>query len=291
MRLAVPCALAAVATLIGPRPADACSPVPPGVHQRDTLPLLGASEVPINARITVRYLSKQVTLPATLALLDEAGTEVPVDVVTIAEGAGQTVSRGAFTIVVLTPRQALAVDTRYSLVDRLRLESECPATGGAPCTGDPVEITYFTTSLGPDTTPPISVGAMIATDYTPLDGNSCLATAEVSHSASVVGVVDEQPPVTIRYNLYDAQGQRFASLLSDIWVSHACPAEGGAIDTFTIRAVDIAGNEEVGGHTVTGSTCDDFERDDGGGGCSAGTGAGGIVGLLALAGLRRRRVR
>jgi uncharacterized protein (TIGR03382 family) len=282
-RLAVSSVVAALLAVLGcPRPADACTPLPAGVHQRDPLPLVGASEVPINARVTVRYLSKQVALPATLALRDEAGADVAVDVTTIDEG--------DVTIVVLTPRQALAVDSRYSLVDRLRLESECPATGDAPCTGDPVEITYFTTGLDADTTPPISVGAMIATDYTPLGDNTCLSTAQVSHSATVVGVVDAQPPVTIRYNLYDSQGRRFADLASDIWVSHSCPAETGAIDTFTIRAVDIAGNEEVGGHTVTGSTCDDFVRDDGGG-CSAGGGAGMLAALGGLGLLARRRRR
>jgi hypothetical protein len=281
--VAVPASLLTAAALIGSaRPAAACTPLPPGVLQRDPLPMVGATEVPTNARITVRYLSTQVALTPAPVLRDEAGAEVAADVETVVEG--------LVTLLVLTPRQPLAVSSRYGVFDTIRLEDDCPATGTSPCTGDPVEITYFQTGTAADTVAPISVGATVATDYTSAETNLCGPVAEVSHLGTVVGIVDEQPPITIRFNLYDQQGRRFATLTPDIAVNHVCPPGAGDVDTFTIRSVDIAGNEQTGGHTVTGQPCDAFER-DGGGSCSTGGGAGAVVGLLALAGLRRRRAR
>jgi MYXO-CTERM domain-containing protein len=281
--VAVPASLVTAAALIGAaRPASACTPLPPGVLQREPLPMVGATEVPINARVTVRYLSNQVALAPAPVLRDEAGAEVAVDVETVVEG--------LVTLVVLTPRQPLAFSSRYGVFDTIQLESDCPATGTSPCTGDPIEISYFQTGGAADTMAPISVGATVATDYTSAETNLCGPVAEVSHRGTVVGIVDEQPPVTIRYNLYDAQGRRFATLVPDIAVSHACPPGDGDVDSFTIRSVDIAGNEQTGGHTVSGQPCDAFERESGGS-CSTGGDAGAVVGLLALAGLRRRRAR
>jgi hypothetical protein len=283
--VAIPVSLLSVAGLVGSaRPAAACTALPAGVLQREPLPMVGATEVPINARVTVRYLSNQVALAPAPVLRDEAGAEVAVDVETVVEGLA--------TLLVLTPQQPLAVDSRYGVFDTIRLEDDCPATGTSPCTGDPIEITFFQTGVAADTVAPISVGATVATDYTSADANTCGPVAEVSHRGTVVGIIDEQPPITIRYNLYDQQGRRFATLVPDISVSHTCPPGDADVDTFTIRSVDLAGNEQTGGHTVTGQPCDAFER-DGGGSCSAGAGAGAgaVVGLLALAGLRRRRAR
>jgi hypothetical protein len=269
-------AVATVATVATARPADACSPPEPGVYSRDVLPAPGTTAVPTNVRIAVQYDRTQTDVPATLTLVTDDGAPVAADAESISE-------RGAVTIF-LRPRQALTARTRYRVLDQVRIGDDCPAAGRDACTGAAVAISAFTTGAGADTAAPTGGVGTVATRYSePFDG-SCSSLASVVHEAEVARVSDEQPASSLRYNVYDLAGRRVLTATDRIELGHSCPADDGGIDAFTVRVVDVAGNEGPA-IDLAGRTCASFED----GGCSVGGGAGLLAALGGLGLLARRR--
>jgi hypothetical protein len=164
------CAITAtLVPTLAPPTASACQREPPGVRSRQVLPADGATGVPTNTRIAVEYLASDIEIAPSLALRTEGGTFVPHDVVSEEEGNSPTF--------VIAPRAPLAPGTRYWIYDRIRLERECAATGGVPCTGEPLAFATFTTGATADTTPPTSTGVAIETHYVSAEQNSCGRTA------------------------------------------------------------------------------------------------------------------
>jgi hypothetical protein len=267
-------AVGAVIPMHVPR-ADACSEQEPGVLGREVLPSGGAA-VPTNTRVLVRYsVLEWFELPETFAIRGEDGVAVEVDV-------EQTKER-AVTRVLVTPRQPLAPRTRYRVFDRIVLEDECSFADRAPCVGDEVEIAAFTTGDGPDEAAPVARGATVATTYTP--AQECAERAAVGHAATFREISDEQPIDTLRFNVYAPDGRRIRAYDERAALGHSCPAYDHEDDTddFTVRVVDLAGNEGPP-NELSGRRCDDFA-----GGCDAGgSGAGVLVGLAGLLALRRR---
>jgi hypothetical protein len=270
------CAITAtLAPTLAPPTASACQREPPGVRSRQVLPADGATGVPTNTRIAVEYLASDIEIAPSLALRTEGGTFVPHDVVSEEEGNSPTF--------VIAPRARLAPGTRYWIYDRIRLERECAATGGVPCTGEPLAFATFTTGATADTTPPTSTGVAIETHYVSAEQNSCGPYGEVTHSGVVHDIADDSPIETLRYDHFDTAGRRLYTGRSGVGTFHRCPPGPEDVDTFVVRVVDMAGNQGPV-HVVRGRSCADFE-----GGCNAGGGAGLLVGLAALAGLRIRR--
>jgi hypothetical protein len=290
MRLLLPAALVVVALTGREATANPCYPWNPGGGLFEVTTDPEGGTVPTNARFRVTYEFNLISIPYRLALLDDAGAAVEVDVEE-GPGSGESVYRYSSSSYFLTPRSPLAASSRYTLVDSLR-GGWCgdPAPGGV-CEGEPHTLATFQTGPGPDTAPPTSTRATVDTSYAAPSYDSCRDRGSVWHSVTVEGVADEQPMSTLRFNVYDTEGRLLRRQVRRPAYGHVCSDEpdDDDVDELVVRAVDVAGNEEVEGHRVRGRTCASYE-----GGCSAAgggdllAGGGGLALLLAL---RRRQSR
>jgi hypothetical protein len=273
----------AAACLAAPRVGEACS-YAEGITLRTVMPDDGATGVPINTRVVVLYERAFGMLPLTVVLRAPDGAEVT--------ATAERVALDFLEVQVVTPTTPLAADTRYQVIDRLALDTTCYFE---ECVGEPQVIATFTTGTASDTTAPTVATASVTTEHIVYEETSCGGGASVRHRTALDGVSDDSAGVL--YHYYDAAGARVAGPLPLVTVGHDCEEAASdsfdlplVTDTYTVRAVDLAGNEEPTGHRLTGRPCSDFADDDSGG-CSAGPGAAGLLAALAGLGLRRRRGR
>jgi MYXO-CTERM domain-containing protein len=282
MRAVLVVVVVVAACLAAPRVGEACS-YAEGITLRTVMPDDGATGVPINTRVVVLYERAFGMLPLTVVLRAPDGAEVT--------ATAERVALDFLEVQVVTPAAPLVADTRYQVIDRLALDTTCYFE---ECVGEPQVIATFTTGGASDATPPMVAAARVTTEYFLIEETSCGGGASVRHRTELDGVSDDFAGVL--YHYYDAAGTRVAGPLPLVTVGHDCDAPASdsfdlplATDTYTVRAVDLAGNEEPTGHRLTGQPCSDFADDSGG--CSAGPGAAGLLTALAGLGLRRRRRR
>jgi hypothetical protein len=284
--------LAASATLLvaDTHDARACSPPEQGVSSREVLPGDGATGVPRNARITVRYDAYQAEPQGTLSLRAQGGEPVAVTV---------TSPRDRGVTAQLTPTAPLAPSTTYEVLDTLTVP--CNQFDLTPCIGEPVVVATFTTGAGLDTSPPQIADVSIENFFECGGDSSCGPySSYVSHTLTFGGVQDDSGAAWVRYVYADADGNVLFGPTEDGYaIRHCEPSDGTSYRevprTFTVRAIDLAGNVEEIAHVFETAPCDELDdgspcdTDSGPLGCNTGGGGGIGAALAALLLVSRRR--
>ncbi|MCA9675397.1 MAG: hypothetical protein KC464_10210, partial [Myxococcales bacterium] len=267
--------------------------------------------VPTNARVRLEYDGD--APPSHVVLRAQGGADVAVTI------------EGAWRGIQLVPMAPLAPSTTYEVVDDLVLGQPCG--DGTGCVGDAVVVATFTTGAGADTTAPVLQGVVVTSTYYDNTGSSCDTPNQVTHAFHAAAIVDDEPDAWIRYEYFDDAGHFLVGPFRDLSLGHDCPGGGAgndqpfifyyhAADTFSVRAVDLAGNVEAVPHALVGQSCEDLtsaatpdagpdasprDGQDYGNdtpdapGCCSTSGDGGpagvapLAGLVALALVRRRR--
>ncbi len=124
-------------------PAEACSE-PWGIYERTSLPEDGATAVPTNVEIRVKYEGEPCAFPGGPQLRPMGGD--PTELTTVA-GTGTSFD----SVGIYRPMAELAPDTTYELLDR----AVVPCDGFDDCTLPDFEVfATFTTGSGPDSKKP-----------------------------------------------------------------------------------------------------------------------------------------
>ncbi len=319
--LGIVVALAAIS--VAPRASDACSGPPP-VSARDSLPANGDADVPTNVEIRVAYRGNTEAVDSlALALRPVGGSPVEL---TPPELVVTDFSR----ISIQRPVSPLEPNTTYELLDKLQLPCE-----SIVCNLDEFQVfATFTTGAGPDEVAPAFAGiANLDSGLLPGDeDDTCGYYSAVLATLTWGAATDDGPAEWIRYRVYDEDGILRGALLSGMGTTGEAFCDGSVgfwpveanIDLrpgrVTVRAVDMAGNEDgneaflttvpcedlpdptpdagvpdaaIGADAGPGSSADSGDG-DAGCGCRAETrapGGGGLLAVLVLIALVRRRQR
>lgn len=319
--------IAAAFLLVGidVRDASACSlaiyPV-----QRELFPADNTLEVPRNARFTVRYqhLLPNEALAETATLVVRDGSGVRLDL-QIEQESGST------RLVVATPTEPLKANTEYEI---LLLPISCELEYQEGCFGsEPETVATIKTGTAFDDVPPVFLEGMA--EQGGVYGSSCFdpnCTCDFDYKVvykgfAWPGAVDgvDSGPVRVRYKLYIdgvlASGNNLVDQPSGTTgiLCTGLAGEAGfnpsierSTGTYSVRAVDLAGNEIQHPESITlqpydcssnGETTGDGGTNGGGetsGGCgctagrsatSTAAGYGLVLFFLALSGRHRTRRR
>lgn len=276
MKFPVSLVVAGIATAIlaYARVSAACT-LPAGIMERTVYPGDGAADVPVNARVIVVYQRPRAELPPPALELRVRGGDAVTTTL-------QRTASNEHEALVLTPSAPLVPHTTYEVTDGIAVPSGC-WIDLADCLGEPAVVATFTTGETIDTTAPSLAGARVRSRQLDDDGFCGLRSA-VEYDIEVQG----GEGASALYHYYRG-GTRIAGPLPLVRAGQSCDGERNSVvdlqldgESFEIRAVDIAGNEETVRHRLRGEPC-------AGWGCNAGGGAGLLVGLVALAGLGLRR--
>jgi hypothetical protein len=243
-------AIASIAVLLAsaPRIAGACEPLPPGIGYRTVTPADGATLVPINTEVWIDYLSYDGSLPLADIELRRGSRLIPVTVRML------TSFHRAF---VVQPSSPLDPDTTYEVWTRI---PTVPCVDSTDCVStDWSRLSSFTTGARRDDTAPRFRGVLGGVTR-PVGGPSDCGDYEfIQITLQWLGAIDESP---VRYvihagspdgpvltELAAGQGYRVcwstpeAEVLVDGFVSDS--------PTYSVRAIDLAGNEDDNVATVT----------------------------------------
>jgi hypothetical protein len=259
---------------LGPSPARACSAIEPGIFSRSMFPRGGATGIPTNVRVVVRYGARNYGVPVDagdpgigtdLELRSRAGVPVAVSRITAVSGKSHYLGE---EVVVLTPTQPLAPATEYEVVDR-RPNIPCGPNRPMSCAlGAVTVVGAFTTGAGPSTEAPAGpTGArLIEGMFSHCNSSSCCGPYLVKRFEARW---DEAAAGTRLYNVYAGTPQiPLVRYLDGSQLNLAVGCAGGSGDpnalwvtpgSVSVRAVDQAGNEgpavELG--TIPANVCAD----------------------------------
>jgi hypothetical protein len=278
----------------------ACAAWPSGIDERVVVPPDGATGVPLNARVYVEYAPTNGNAKPSVELHAPDGTVIAATLDTTGEHLVDTV--------VLQPDAPLDAGTTYEVWDGISV----PCLDS--CDGTPTRIASFTTGDALDTAPPTLGALEVSSGYeSEGPGSGCDWWGDqIVHGLSQPVVGDDGPLEWIRYVYYDEQEHEVAGPVRFGSAGHDCGAPPWwplytvwvGTDTFSVRAVDLAGNLSEP-RLLHGASCealmptpdaglggDDAGTADGGC-CSGSAGAGswllaGLVTLLAGKGWHRR---
>lgn len=238
-----------LAVTAAPRPADACSPIPP-IGSRMVTP---APDVlaPTNTEIRIEYGGEYYGPGLEEALVRPLGG-MPVD-------ATVEVRHGGWRqLVVVRPLMALAPATTYEVLDKVVFPCSWPSE---PCIApESAVVATFTTAAGTDAVPPTFAGITdVTTEWVSCDQDACCGPyfAFVATLHWEEGE-DDWANGSVRYNIYrsspggdelvvsrdDARtGGYFCSGVSWAQIPGEFTLADGERD-YWVRAVDLAGNED-----------------------------------------------
>lgn len=241
------------AVLVLPARARACSPPHQGILAREPWPSDGATSVPTNARIVVRYIGDMTLVSSPDAVLGGDLELAPAD------GPALRTHREVFeidpmeTVVVL--RADLAPSTSYVVRDR-RAQIPCGEPASACRLTEPTVFATFTTGAGPDTAPPAFAGLSRISRPEKREclspGGCCQLTRSLNYHLEWQPATDEVATGSLRYNVYDARDLTKPIRRYVEGTTHhdgkLCSIEGATlpepVDDYVVRAVDWAGNED-----------------------------------------------
>jgi hypothetical protein len=258
-----------------------------GIYGRSTWPAPGTS-VPTNARFVVTYSSDSADpkVGPDLALVDAAdGTIVPT----------MTSTPYALWQVVVRPSAPLKPNHAYHLADRHSLPCILPG-GGCDPSATLAMFASFTTTGADDTTAPTFAGLRSITwgqRQVPCTGTCCLASYESYEVILSWPDATDDVANAVSYNVYRRdQATGTAKLVGGFLppgdlrgtvVVSGTPPPWSTLEygTYSVRAVDWAGNEDKNERTLELSA---NMKPDTGGGCTV-SGASGppLLGLALLA--------
>jgi MYXO-CTERM domain-containing protein len=310
MRPIIAALLAVPALAWRPEPARACSQNPPGINSRDVMPRAALTEVPTNARVVVVYgASVAAPPPPSIGLRALGGAEVEVDLAVTNLGYGWRTG----WVVVATPKQPLAADTTYEVLDAVKV----PCSDADCVLPQPVVIEAFTTGAGSDTTPPLGLAAgAVMSRMASCEADACCGPHEVvAFTVSFAAASDDGGENTM-YDLIEvarAEPLARAHRAPMFTLANVCSGttfnlyeatdDGG---TYLLRAYDLAGNIAESPPLTVEVACPDPWPSDAGppapdaasppmddgdaGGCGCRTmqrrsGSGALVALLIVLGL------
>ncbi len=238
-----------------PRSSQACSPPTPGLHGRSTWPLSGATDVPTNARILVRYDGDRSGNGngSDIELRRRGGGALKATI-TLQPGFPTPLRRGFLFLIV--PETPLLPAMVYEVWDRQQLGCDAGPCGPAPA---PQAFASFTTGAEPDVTRPVFAGPAVLTNESASacnHGGCCGYYTGWSFSIKWAEGSDDGgvPP---RYHIYDLgteSGRRGEPVTSFVYGNESrgfMPCTGGSdpfswsgtAGPYTLRAVDLAGHE------------------------------------------------
>lgn len=297
--------------------AEACSP-PWGVSRRVVLPPDGATGVPLNAEVVVEYEGAVRDHEWPLQVRPVGGEPLALELDVFGVG-WRAIATGRLDA-------QLEPDTTYEVLDRLTMP--CQDSVANCLRDDFAVVATFTTGTAPDLVAPQFGGLQtLSSDFVPEDeSDSCGVYAYVDFHLWWDAAEDDSPVAWLRYVVYDtndqrwnvqlggisAAGQALCSGRSDVWPLGADFT--GPVGGYFVRAVDIAGNEDINriakrtdecpvAEPDAGPMADAAEPDAGSGadaeassgcGCGAGgsgTGGGALLLSMIVLGCLRRRAR
>jgi hypothetical protein len=261
------------------RPAQACQAWSTGIDSRNVVPGDGTEDVPTNAHVIVEYEPGGAET-SHLELRDESGAVVAT---TRTDGGVRGLRSST-----LTPDADLQPGVMYEVWDTVIVPCDeyCPE-------GPPTLIARFTTGTARDVTAPAISSASLRSWFYSGENSTCDWDGDYVAHDVYVSVSDDRPEGWLRYLYYDADGVRIAGPAPLVSVGHVCagspydPEYGVEIpsDTFSIRAVDLAGHVEIEAHILVGDSCGglEIEDDDDAAGCCSTSGNPAASTLLLLA--------
>lgn len=229
--------------------AHACSPPGDGIYGRTVQPPDGATGVPINAEIRLRYEGRlEIDPQIRVRPVGELPIEVEVEAVD-------------YRLFIARPTGGLEANTTYEVLDRVQVpcDRECMSPGFQV-------VASFTTGDAADVTPPTFAGlASVNSRYIEFDG-TCGEYSTVIFDLSWEQATDDHPTEWLRYNVYDDRG-RGVSLYAGTSVSGQALCGGsadfwpieapfsGPTGEYWVRAVDLAGNEDANMRKMATGSC------------------------------------
>lgn len=256
-----------------PRVASACSAPGPGIFVRTVDPPDGATGVPTNAEVLVRYkgtfdLDPQVRIR-------QPG--MPVLDADVKQISGFTL--GDDELFIVRPTAALAANTTYEVLDRVTVPCTDCTLGGFEV------VATFTTGTGTDTSPPDFAGLASLDSNQGQNSGTCGDYTYLTFALSWKSASDDEPTAWLRYNVYNTRGLIAARVSSDqITGETICsgradfdPLEAdfeAGTGLYWVRAVDLAGNEDQNTHELATGSCGTPALPDAGAGGTVSADAG-----------------